>query len=105
MKIWMPVFVLAVLIALSAAASRNAFSQQYDARRLAATCAGCHGTDGRMQGKAIPAIGGRTKEELLAQMQAFQSGARPASVMQQIAKGYTPAQLEAIAGYFAAQGK
>jgi cytochrome subunit of sulfide dehydrogenase len=104
MKIWMPVFVLAVLIALSAA-SRDAFSQQHDGRRLAATCAGCHGTDGRMQSKTIPAIGGRSKEDLLAQMQAFQSGARPASVMHQIAKGYTPEQLDAIAGYLAVQGK
>jgi len=33
----------------------------------------------------------------------FRNGDRPASIMQQIAKGYTDAQLELIAAYFAAQ--
>lgn len=110
MKIPMPIILLAALGAIGTAVSGKAFGQQadvrqFDGRRLAATCAGCHGTDGRLKGDAIPAIGGKSKEELLAHMQAFQSGTRPASVMHQIAKGYTAEQLDAIAGYFAAQGK
>jgi cytochrome c553 len=33
----------------------------------------------------------------------FRSGAKPATIMHQISKGYTEAQLELVAAYFAAQ--
>jgi cytochrome c553 len=36
-------------------------------------------------------------------MQAFKSGQRPATLMHQIAKGYTDEQIEQIAAYLAAQ--
>ena len=36
-------------------------------------------------------------------MRAFRDGQRPATVMHQIAKGYSDAQIEAIAGWYAAQ--
>ena len=36
-------------------------------------------------------------------MQEFKSGARPATIMNQLAKGYTDEQIEALAGWFAAQ--
>jgi len=75
-------------------------------RALAATCAACHGTDGNAQaGGAMVALRGRDGAELLAQLTAFRDGTRPSTVMQQIARGYTPAQLEQIAAYFAALPK
>jgi len=75
------------------------------ARSLAATCANCHGTDGRSVTKEVPALAGQPKQFLISQMKAFQEGKRPATVMQQIAKGYTDAQLELLAGYLSAQKK
>jgi len=36
-------------------------------------------------------------------MAAYKSGERPATIMHQIAKGYTDAQIEAMAAFFAAQ--
>jgi cytochrome c553 len=36
-------------------------------------------------------------------MRAFRDGKRPATVMHQIAKGYTDVQIEALASWFAAQ--
>ena len=36
-------------------------------------------------------------------MRAFRDGQRPATVMHQIAKGYTDPQIDAIAAWFAAQ--
>ena len=39
------------------------------------------------------------------QMKEFKSGARPATLMHQLAKGYSDEQIEAIAAYFAAQKK
>jgi cytochrome c553 len=36
-------------------------------------------------------------------MRAFRDGKRPATVMHQIAKGYTDTQIDAIAAWYAAQ--
>ena len=96
-------------IALGAVLALTAFTvdAQDDAvaRSLAATCANCHGTDGRSATREVPALAGQPKEFLVSQMKAFQEGKRPATVMQQIAKGYTDAQLELLAGYLSAQKK
>ena len=73
------------------------------ARNLAATCATCHGTNGQAHGDMSPLAGMRV-QQLLEAFAEFKSGARPATVMHQIAKGYTEEQISLIAGYFAAQG-
>ena len=95
----------ALLLAL--AAPLAAVAQTPDAlqvRGLAATCANCHGTDGRaVQGSSVPALAGLPAADLLQQLRAFRDGSRPATVMQQIAKGYSEAQLQQLAAYFAAQ--
>lgn len=71
--------------------------------RLAATCTGCHGTSGATAGNTLPALAGQSKEALLASLQAFKAGTRPATVMTQLAKGYTDEQLAQMAAFFAAQ--
>lgn len=71
------------------------------ARALAATCMTCHGTEGRSVGGVPPSIAGQGKASLYQQLLDFKSGKRSATIMHQHAKGYTDAQLEAIAGYFA----
>ena len=71
------------------------------ARALAATCATCHGTDGHSVGGVPPSIAGRPKEVMVQQLKEFRDGKRPATIMHQQAKGYTDAQFELIAGYFA----
>ena len=71
-------------------------------RATAATCANCHGTEGRtVQGSAIPALAGMPKEYMVLQMKAFKDGTRPATVMHQLTKGYTDAQINSIADYYA----
>jgi cytochrome c553 len=73
-------------------------------RALAATCAHCHGTDGRaVQGQPLVHLAGLPQEHLLSQLMAFRSGQRPATVMHQITRGYSLEQLETLAKYFAAQ--
>lgn len=75
-------------------------------RSLAATCANCHGTQGRAQpGSSVVSLAGMPAEQLIAQMAAFKAGTRSATVMHQLAKGYTDAQIAQIAAYFAAQDK
>ncbi|NKE67842.1 c-type cytochrome [Ramlibacter sp. RBP-2] len=71
-------------------------------RSLAATCANCHGTNGSAtKGSQVPSVAGMPKEYMLRQLTAFKDGSRPASVMHQIAKGFSDAQLDQIATYFA----
>ena len=72
------------------------------ARNLAATCASCHGTDGQARGDMKP-LAGMAAQQLRQAFAEFKSGARPATVMHQIARGYTEAQIGLIAGYFATQ--
>ena len=71
-------------------------------RYLAANCTGCHGTQGRSTG-AVPAIAGLGRTVIVEAMRAFRSGDRAATVMHQHAKGYSEAQIELLADYFAAQ--
>ncbi len=74
------------------------------ARNLAATCANCHGTNGHaVAGSGNEALAGTDKDKLMQKLRDFRSGAKPATIMHQISKGYTEAQLELIAAYFAAQ--
>ena len=76
------------------------------AASLAASCTGCHGTQGRaVAGSAVPGLAGQPAATLTEQLKAFKSGARTATVMHQIAKGYNDAQIDQLAAYFAAQKK
>jgi len=81
-----------------------ALAQDTNARNLAAGCAICHGTQGKPAPNAplIP-LAGLPRDHIATQMRAFRDGQRPATVMHQIAKGYSDAQIEAIAGWYAAQ--
>jgi sulfide dehydrogenase cytochrome subunit len=97
-----------MMAALTLAAASAASAQTPDAlyiKSLAATCANCHGTDGRRQwlqrahhGRHAARVPGRPA-------QGIQVGRPPATVMHQLSKGYSDAQIEQIATYFAAQKK
>lgn len=94
------VFVVAVsaLGAMPVSAQTDANTARY----VAANCANCHGTKGEAK-DAMPSIAGQKREYIAAQMRAFRDGKRPSTLMHQIAKGYTDAQIDAIADFFARQ--
>jgi cytochrome c553 len=71
-------------------------------RNLAAACANCHGTNGVSQ-QGMPNLAGQQRGYLVQQMQDFRAGKRPATIMHQIAKGYSDEQIDALAAYFSAQ--
>lgn len=71
-------------------------------RNLAASCAACHGTNGNNEG-GMPVLAGMDKALFVSQMKDFKSGARPATVMHNHAKGYTDEEFGKLADFFAAQ--
>ena len=71
-------------------------------RNWAATCTGCHGTNGHSEG-GMPTLAGLDKLAIINSMNEFKTGTKPATLMHQLAKGYSDLQIERIAAYFAAQ--
>jgi cytochrome c553 len=51
----------------------------------------------------MPSLAGQSKADLVKKMQDFKSGRTPATIMPQLAKGYSDEQIDLIAGWFAAQ--
>ena len=98
MKPWIPSVLL-----ISAIAPLPSLAQDANlARNLAATCANCHGTNGQARGEMKP-LAGMSAGKIIAALADYKSGAQPATIMHQIAKGYTDDQIKLVAGYFAAQ--
>lgn len=88
------------LAGLSSWASADALQ----VRSMAAACSACHGTNGvALQG--MDSLAGQKKEDLQKKMLDYKTGKKPATLMHQLAAGYSDAQIEQLAGYFAAQKK
>ncbi len=68
----------------------------------ASSCSGCHAASGSVQ-TPVPRLVGRPAGEIATAMQAFRTGAKPATVMVRIAKGFTEPEIAAIAAWYAAQ--
>ena len=106
-------WILAAGLATSAAAAAyaqapapnfaSANTSPQGVRSMASACAMCHGTEGRAtSGSTVAALAGRPKDEIVQSMAQFKSGQKPATIMHQIAKGYSDAEIAALAAYFSA---
>lgn len=93
---------LACMLLACIPAAAHAQDESIVARDLAAACAICHGTNGYNAG-GLPHLAGQPKEYVVQQLKDFRDGKRPATIMHQIAKGYTEEQYDVLGGYFAAQ--
>ena len=95
-----------LVMVCSATAQAAGDARTLQTQSLAATCAACHGSGGRaIDGATVPGLAGLPAGYLAEQMRGFKSGARAATVMHQIAKGYNDAQIDQLAAHFAAQAK
>jgi sulfide dehydrogenase cytochrome subunit len=97
-----PCLLAAGIAALAATSAAAQGSDPNIARNLAATCANCHGTNGVSQG-GTESLAGVSKDDLVRKMQEYRAGTKPGTIMPQLAKGYTDAQIELIGGWFATQ--
>ena len=93
---------LVALTALAAPLSvaANTSPEQRQTAYLAANCANCHGTQGTPIG-AMPPLAGLKRDYIAEQLRLFRDGKRPATIMHQLSKGYTDAQIDALADHFA----
>lgn len=85
------------LATLSACATADALQ----VRAMAAACANCHGTRGIAQ-EGMASLAGEKREDLVKKMMDFKTGNKPATLMQQLTKGYSDEQIEQLAAYFSA---
>ncbi len=95
-----PVLAGLSLAALPLISQANTINPQV--RYLAANCANCHGTNGKAE-PGMPVLAGLDRQHFITQMRAFRDGTRPATIMHQLAKGYTDEQIVAMADYFSRQ--
>lgn len=95
-------FALALGVLAGGSAAQQADAELRAASVLASNCANCHGTVGNAQG-AMPSLAGQQKTYIVEQMRQFRDGKRPATIMHQLAKGYTDQQIELIADFYSRQ--
>ena len=69
-------------------------------RTIAATCMSCHGPGGKSLG-GIPSLAGLDAHRVVQALKDFKSGAKPGTIMKRHASGYTDAEIDALAAYFA----
>lgn len=95
---------LAVLVILVTCCNTAFAEENYLGRTIGSACFGCHGA-GSASGAAIPPIIlGAPAEYIETSLKEFRDGARPSTIMQRIAKGYTDEEIAAVAQYFSAHG-
>jgi sulfide dehydrogenase cytochrome subunit len=93
---------LAAVAALGATLASAQGGDPNLARNLAATCANCHGPEGRSAG-GTASLAGMPSADLVRKLQDFKGGKTPATIMHQLSKGYSDEQIALIAGWFSAQ--
>ena len=95
----MRVVLAAAIVCVSIAAATFAWAEPPAG---AAACSGCHPSSAR-EPSPVARLAGRDRAEIVKAMQDFRSGARSATVMDRIAKGFTDAEIQAIAAWYAEQ--
>ena len=68
----------------------------------AASCSGCHPSSTRVT-SPVPRLVGLDQAAIVRAMQEFRSGTRTGTVMDRISKGFTDAEIQAIAAWYATQ--
>ena len=102
----MTVFLLAalsVVLASPAHAQRRGKGPLIDGEMLAQSCMACHGFAGASVSSPMPTIGGQSEGFIVESMKNFKDGSRPSTIMGRLSKGYSEAEVAAMAKYFAAK--
>ena len=96
-------YTVLVLLLAGGAVSISAMAADPNAgRNLAATCALCHGTDGKSVG-TFPALAGQDKAALVGKLKDFKAGKGSPTIMHQLSKGFSDEQIDLMAAYYSQQ--
>jgi cytochrome c553 len=71
-------------------------------RAKAMMCQACHGLDGLSKVPDAPNIAGQTEPYIVAQLQAYKTGARKNDAMSVVAPSLSDSDMEDLAAYFSA---
>jgi cytochrome c553 len=93
---------LTSLSVLAACANVCAAGDVKAGRAKALMCQACHGLDGLSKVPDAPNIAGQPEPYLVAQLQAFKSGARKNDAMSVVAPSLSDADIEDLSAYFSA---
>jgi cytochrome subunit of sulfide dehydrogenase len=88
---------LAAAIGLASIAAATAAAAEVPAG--AAACTGCHPASAQVT-SPVPRLAGLDRAAIVRAMQDFRTGQRAATVMDRIAKGFTDAEIQAIAAWY-----
>ena len=91
-----------VFLAVIAALFAGGMAFAADAPTGAVSCSGCHASNPRVD-TAVPPLNGRPAADIAKEMIAFKSGERKGTIMDRIARGFSDAEIQAIAAWYAAQ--
>ena len=92
---------IAVLLSLCVSGA-TAADVAADAPPGASSCSGCHPVSRSVDTPVVRLVG-RNPAEIVAAVQAFRSGQRPATVMDRVSKGFSDDEIKAIADWYGAQ--
>jgi len=90
-------------VASATAADIRHSSPYEEGKKLAASCAKCHGDDGNSKTPGTPSLAGQQPHYLVAAIQEYHQGERATATMKSMVRDATNLQLENLALYFAAQ--
>jgi cytochrome c553 len=84
----------------------TAVAEDLKARAWAASCAACHGTNGKSAAEEIKPLAGKPKADIVKALKDAKAGEpKTLTVMHQHAKGYTDDEIERIAEFYSKQPK
>lgn len=89
---------LAVAVCASAAANADDAKLKAFGQHLASECTSCHRVDGVDNG--VPSITGWAKDDFVATLKFYTSGARENPVMKSVAESLDDEQVAALSAYF-----
>lgn len=94
---------VSITLVSPAYAQRRGKGPAVDGEMLAKSCMACHGHLGASVASPMPTIGGQSHGFIVESMKGFKDGSRPSTIMGRLAKGYSDAEVAAMAKYFAGQ--
>lgn len=91
------------LPAAAPSAAAPGHAAQPERPRQLGLCVACHGEDGRSRAAGTPHIGGQDEAYLRSSLLAYRDGSRRAVAMNGISNALQPADIDALARWYAAQ--